>query len=389
MSAPAQVDTSTLQDLPAINGYGLKIATKLHAVMEKLDYLQKDKFNQQQKYGYASDEAITRAVHEQLLEHRILFDLSFLGPPVIMEPAPGNKMRVALAHLRYRYTDLDSGEQLVGEWWGSGADSTDKHLYKAVTGAKKYIHLSTFQIATGDDPEGSRDAQEEVAATKLDEAASRLEQAQARAKNPPSPRKAAAASKSAAASTPRPAASSDTVNLKKLIGELSAMKQKLIDVEPKPGAGLEFYRQVLTAAGAKTGKANDRVFMATPDKARDVWRLLTLKLDEWKRAEAGPGGHLKLTDDELGITQADVDAVSGSADADPMRVRFDDLGSQLQRVKDYVKGATEYSSVASFLEHFAEPLETLMAIVDEWEQDSRAAAPGPEPVAPAKAPAGW
>ena len=49
--------------------------------------------------------------------------------------------------------DSETGECVSGMFYGVGQDSGDKGIWKAVTGAIKYIMTSTFLIPTGDDPE--------------------------------------------------------------------------------------------------------------------------------------------------------------------------------------------------------------------------------------------
>ena len=51
----------------------------------------------------------------------------------------------------------ESEEQIVAEVYGEGQDRSDKAIYKAITGGKKYLIADLFNIATSDDPEGSSD----------------------------------------------------------------------------------------------------------------------------------------------------------------------------------------------------------------------------------------
>jgi hypothetical protein len=56
--------------------------------------------------------------------------------------------------LEYRFIDSESGAWIVVPWQGVGFDKGgDKGIYKAFTGAMKYVLLSTFLIPTTDDPE--------------------------------------------------------------------------------------------------------------------------------------------------------------------------------------------------------------------------------------------
>ena len=44
-------------------------------------------------------------------------------------------------------------EEYFGAITGTGGDQTDKGMYKAITGAIKYIFIKHFLIPTQDDPE--------------------------------------------------------------------------------------------------------------------------------------------------------------------------------------------------------------------------------------------
>ena len=52
-----------------------------------------------------------------------------------------------------QFIDVDSDHELNGTWSGSGTDTVDKGLYKAITGGIKYVLNTNFLIPTGDDPE--------------------------------------------------------------------------------------------------------------------------------------------------------------------------------------------------------------------------------------------
>lgn len=121
---------------------------KLFNIMEAVDYIQKDKTNDFHKYNYASERAIKERIHEQLVKNKVLFIFNI-----------SNQRRdsnITFIDTAYKFIDVDSGEVLEGTFCGSGEDKGDKGLYKAITGAIKYILTSTFLIPTGDDPENEK-----------------------------------------------------------------------------------------------------------------------------------------------------------------------------------------------------------------------------------------
>lgn len=121
------------------------IYQKLHAIMEAIEFIEKDKRNEFHKYNYASEEAIKKAVHKQLVKNRVIFSID------ISDMQRNNNLVDII--VKYTFTDIDTLEKISGSFNGCGEDKGDKALYKAITGAIKYILTSTFLIPTGDDPE--------------------------------------------------------------------------------------------------------------------------------------------------------------------------------------------------------------------------------------------
>jgi hypothetical protein len=130
------------------------IYSKLLAVMSDVDYIQKDKTNTFHRYNYASEAAIKEKLHAVLVKHRVLF-LPYKTEMEERVAGLGKDQKEALTTIKlyYRFVDVDSGETHEGELHGVGSDALDKGIYKAITGAIKYILTGTFLIATGDDPE--------------------------------------------------------------------------------------------------------------------------------------------------------------------------------------------------------------------------------------------
>ena len=130
----------------------VKLLKKLHAIMESVDYIAKDKRNDFQKYDYASEYSIKATLREEFKKHNILFKLDFQHMPSVIKPE-GQDQVFTTIDVKYFFIDVDTGEALDGYFAGQGADKGDKGLYKAVTGAIKYILTTQFLIPTGDDPE--------------------------------------------------------------------------------------------------------------------------------------------------------------------------------------------------------------------------------------------
>lgn len=134
------------------------IRKKMLAIMAACSYIQKDKRNDFHKYNYASEAAIKTALHKAMVDNGIIpqFDiLEVCEQRQLMdkEGRPGKEWLTTI-RVAYKFSDIDSQECIEGTFLGSGVDNADKGIYKAVTGAIKYILTSQFLIPTGDDPEG-------------------------------------------------------------------------------------------------------------------------------------------------------------------------------------------------------------------------------------------
>lgn len=135
---------------------------KIHACMSELSFIEKDKKNTFYNYNYASEEAIKKAVHEQLVKNGLIFTVDMQECIQIeTKNKKGDKTYITNVKVKYCFIDIDSGDSLCGSFYGTGEDAMDKGTYKALTGAIKYILTSTFLIPTGDDPENETEKKAE------------------------------------------------------------------------------------------------------------------------------------------------------------------------------------------------------------------------------------
>jgi len=134
---------------------------KIHACMKELAFIEKDKKNTFHNYKYASEEAIKKAVHAQLVANGLIFTIT-MDECIATETRTRKDEKTYLTNVKltYCFIDIETGDQLCGSFYGTGEDAMDKGTYKALTGAIKYILTSTFLIATGDDPENDKKEEE-------------------------------------------------------------------------------------------------------------------------------------------------------------------------------------------------------------------------------------
>lgn len=151
------------------------LVAKLSEVMGLMQSIPKEGWNDNQKYRFVRETDVAERV-SQLLAERHVFITQTVRDWSINEhfrTSSGSMMWLSIVTMDFTFIDGDTGETLGPVTFvGHGADTGDKGIYKAMTGAEKYFLMKTFLISTGDDPEAD---------TKVDKAAA----AAAAASGPP------------------------------------------------------------------------------------------------------------------------------------------------------------------------------------------------------------
>ena len=132
-----------------------KIATALHEVMSKVGYVQKTGKNTFHGYRYAGEADLLEKLRPAMVEAGLLLI------PSVRHVGPVDQFGNVSVEVEYTLVHKDGDiwpEKVVGV--GCGNDKSpktgrvgDKGVYKAITGANKYVLFKIFQIETGDDPE--------------------------------------------------------------------------------------------------------------------------------------------------------------------------------------------------------------------------------------------
>jgi len=130
------------------------IIKALNDIMKDVSYVQKSSENKFHGYKYASEASLLESLRPAMIQHGLILIPSVANVGQI-DPHGNTSITVeyTLAHVS-------------GEIWpdkiiavGCGNDRSkngsvgDKGVYKALTGANKYLLFKLFQIETGDDPE--------------------------------------------------------------------------------------------------------------------------------------------------------------------------------------------------------------------------------------------
>lgn len=133
------------------------IFQKINEVMKNIEYLTKDdkvEFGTT-KYKAISEEKVTTAVRDQLVKNGIVII------PIEQESENKELIRtdksvnmLTSVHVKYRIQNIDDVNDFIEvESNGTGVDTQDKGVGKAMTYAYKYMLLRTFAIPTGEDPD--------------------------------------------------------------------------------------------------------------------------------------------------------------------------------------------------------------------------------------------
>jgi len=131
-----------------------QIAAALHKVMMACGYVQKTGKNAFHGYKYAGEADLLEKLRPAMI------DAGLLLIPSVQEASPPDEHGNVMVRVEYTLAHVS------GEVWpekigavGCGNDRAkngsigDKGVYKALTGANKYLLFKLFQIETGDDPE--------------------------------------------------------------------------------------------------------------------------------------------------------------------------------------------------------------------------------------------
>lgn len=129
------------------------ILQRLHAVMQEVDYIQKDPKKQGMQYSYVSHDKVTGLVRPVLVKHGVIYY------PQDMEcRQDGNRTEVRMC---IRFANIDDKTDYIDvQTLGYGIDSQDKGPGKAISYAVKYALLKALGLETGDDPDNDSIAHE-------------------------------------------------------------------------------------------------------------------------------------------------------------------------------------------------------------------------------------
>lgn len=137
------------------------IYQKISKVMADVRYLCKDDKVQagQGSYKAISEEKVTSTVRESLIKHGIVIipvEQEHTRTDETLTDKYGNEKtnRMSTVDVKYRIQNIeDKDDYIIATSSGTGVDTQDKGVGKAMTYSYKYLLLRVFAIPTGEDPD--------------------------------------------------------------------------------------------------------------------------------------------------------------------------------------------------------------------------------------------
>lgn len=127
----------------------MKLLEKLLAITDEIGSLSKGGTNSAQKYKYIKGEDAMSTFRELEVKHKIKVIPSIQTGSMTVVPKGENGLVTSFV-VDYTIYDVESDEKMVVTLPAQGYDSTDKGVYKGLTGAYKYFILQTFSASTDD-----------------------------------------------------------------------------------------------------------------------------------------------------------------------------------------------------------------------------------------------
>ena len=124
---------------------------KLAKITGEISRVPKRGRNEFHKYDYVTEADLLDAVRAKLSEAHIAYFFSV--DDVTVRETEAKAGPITEVAVTATFADGDTGETFSVKGAGAGQDAGDKGLYKAITGAQKYVVMKTFLVPTGDDPE--------------------------------------------------------------------------------------------------------------------------------------------------------------------------------------------------------------------------------------------
>ena len=131
------------------------ILRAMNAVMEEVDYVQKKGENDFHGYKYATEADVLDRLRPAMVKHGLILI------PSVQQVSSVDQYGNTTVSIHYTLAHVSGAvwpHPVIAAGCGNDRNKSgigDKGLYKALTGANKYLLFKLFQIETGNDPEES------------------------------------------------------------------------------------------------------------------------------------------------------------------------------------------------------------------------------------------
>lgn len=138
------------------------IYQKISKIMQQVKYLQKDddvSTGKASSYKAITEEKVTTEVRKAMIENGVVIipiEITHSRTDEVLKDQYGNEKvsRLTTADCKYRIQNIeDKDDYIIASSSGTGVDTQDKGIGKALTYAYKYLLLRAFAIPTGEDPD--------------------------------------------------------------------------------------------------------------------------------------------------------------------------------------------------------------------------------------------
>lgn len=146
---------------------------KMHSIYSEIDSIAKNGYNDSQRYPYTQAADVVNTVRAALIKVGVYAEINFqfAGNTIQIERKNGPAMSAERVRCNIVFHDLDSAATITSSGLGVGADSGDKGVFKAETGALKKALLAAALIPEMDkkqaDPEGDTSVDEPMSYEEL------------------------------------------------------------------------------------------------------------------------------------------------------------------------------------------------------------------------------